>query len=63
MICETDATQDKYSSLVSFLSPSATGQPASDPAPPEQTSKAISLQVRKCLYAHGHVLCSRLCHT
>ncbi|KAI0820986.1 Neutral/alkaline nonlysosomal ceramidase [Irpex lacteus] len=35
---------DKYSSLVSYLSPNSTGQPPSDPAPEDQTSKAISLR-------------------
>lgn len=41
-----EAYINKYSSLVSFLADGATGQPASDPAPVDQTSKAISLQVR-----------------
>ena len=40
-----EAYIDKYSSLVPFLADSATGTPASDPPPPEQVSKAISLQV------------------
>lgn len=40
-----EAYIDKYSSLVSYLAPTATGTPASDPAPPEQTSNAISLQL------------------
>ncbi|KAI0077234.1 Neutral/alkaline nonlysosomal ceramidase [Panus rudis PR-1116 ss-1] len=35
---------DKYSSLVSFLAPNATGSPPSDPAPPDLSGKAISLQ-------------------
>jgi neutral ceramidase len=39
-----EAYIDKYSSLVPFLADSATGTPASDPPPPEQVSKAISLQ-------------------
>ncbi|KJA28727.1 hypothetical protein HYPSUDRAFT_33070 [Hypholoma sublateritium FD-334 SS-4] len=39
-----EAYIDKYSSLVPFLADTATGTPASDPPPPEQTSKAISLQ-------------------
>ncbi|KAF8911673.1 Neutral/alkaline nonlysosomal ceramidase [Gymnopilus junonius] len=39
-----EAYIDKYTSLVSFLADNATGTPASDPPPPEQTSKAISLQ-------------------
>ncbi|KAF9558125.1 ceramidase [Agrocybe pediades] len=39
-----EAYIDKYSSLVPFLADNATGTPASDPPPPEQTSKAISLQ-------------------
>ncbi|KAI0364819.1 Neutral/alkaline nonlysosomal ceramidase [Pilatotrama ljubarskyi] len=48
-----DSYIDKYSSLVSFLSPTATGQPESDPAPPEQTSKAISLQTPVVFDAAG----------
>ncbi|EJD08259.1 Neutral/alkaline nonlysosomal ceramidase [Fomitiporia mediterranea MF3/22] len=39
-----EAYIDKYTSLVPFLSPSASGTPASDAPPAEQTSKAISLQ-------------------
>ncbi|KAH8110485.1 Neutral/alkaline nonlysosomal ceramidase [Phellopilus nigrolimitatus] len=39
-----DAYIDKYTSLVPFLASNATGTPASDAAPAEQTSKAISLQ-------------------
>ncbi|KIK60282.1 hypothetical protein GYMLUDRAFT_43572 [Collybiopsis luxurians FD-317 M1] len=39
-----DAYIDKYSSLVPFIADTVTGTPASDAAPPEQTSKAISLQ-------------------
>ncbi|KAF8959977.1 Neutral/alkaline nonlysosomal ceramidase [Flammula alnicola] len=39
-----EAYIDKYSSLVPFLADNASGTPASDPPPPEQTSKAISLQ-------------------
>ncbi|KAH9485768.1 Neutral ceramidase 2 [Psilocybe cubensis] len=39
-----EAYIDKYSSLVPFLADNSTGTPASDPPPPEQTSKAISLQ-------------------
>ncbi|PIL32954.1 hypothetical protein GSI_05072 [Ganoderma sinense ZZ0214-1] len=39
-----DSYIDKYGSLVSYLADSATGQPPSDPAPVDQTSKAISLQ-------------------
>jgi hypothetical protein len=39
-----EAYIDKYSSLVTYLADNATGTPASDPAPPEQTSYAISLQ-------------------
>ncbi|KAG5653121.1 hypothetical protein H0H81_002188 [Sphagnurus paluster] len=40
-----DAYIDKYSSLVPFLSDSTpSGKPTSDAPPPEQTSKAISLQ-------------------
>ncbi|EIN06637.1 Neutral/alkaline nonlysosomal ceramidase [Punctularia strigosozonata HHB-11173 SS5] len=35
---------DKYSELVTYLSPTVTSSPPSDPAPPEQTSKAISLR-------------------
>jgi hypothetical protein len=40
-----DAYIDKYSSLVPFLADNASGTPASDLAPSEQISKAISLQV------------------
>jgi len=40
-----DAYIDKYSSLVPYLADNATGTPASDAAPAEQTLKAISLQV------------------
>lgn len=40
-----DAYIDKYSSLVSYLADNATGTPVSDSVPPEQISKAISLQV------------------
>ncbi|KAI0705267.1 Neutral/alkaline nonlysosomal ceramidase [Cerioporus squamosus] len=39
-----EAYIDKYTSLVSYLADNATGQPESDPAPPDQTGKAISLQ-------------------
>ncbi|KAJ8515814.1 hypothetical protein ONZ45_g6805 [Pleurotus djamor] len=39
-----DAYIDKYSSLVSFLTESATGVPSSDAAPPDLSSSAISLQ-------------------
>ncbi|PFH50435.1 hypothetical protein AMATHDRAFT_60966 [Amanita thiersii Skay4041] len=39
-----EAYIDKYSSLIPFLSDKPTGTAASDPPPPEQTSKAISLQ-------------------
>ena len=40
-----DAYIDKYGSLVGYLADNATGTvPPSDPAPPEQTSKAISLR-------------------
>ncbi|KAH9888505.1 Neutral/alkaline nonlysosomal ceramidase [Cubamyces lactineus] len=41
-----DSYIDKYSSIVSYLADDATGQPPSDPAPVDQTSKAISLQAR-----------------
>jgi len=40
-----DAYIDKYTSLVPFLADTVTGTPASDAAPAEQTSKAISLQL------------------
>jgi neutral ceramidase len=40
-----EAYIDKYTSLVPFLADTASGTPASDPPPPEQTSKAISLQL------------------
>lgn len=39
-----EAYIDKYGSLVSYLADGATGAPPSDSAPPDQTSKAISLQ-------------------
>ncbi|KAK0446984.1 Neutral/alkaline nonlysosomal ceramidase [Desarmillaria tabescens] len=39
-----EAYIDKYTSLVPFLGQSPSGTPASDAAPAEQTSKAISLQ-------------------
>ncbi|KAI1782263.1 Neutral/alkaline nonlysosomal ceramidase [Ganoderma leucocontextum] len=39
-----DSYIDKYGSLVSYLADNATGQPPSDPAPVDQTGKAISLQ-------------------
>ena len=43
-----DAYIDKYSSLVSYLADNATAGavPSSDPAPPDLTSRAISLRVR-----------------
>jgi hypothetical protein len=40
-----DAYIDKYTSLVPFIADTVTGTPASDAAPPELTSAAISLQV------------------
>ncbi|KAJ3969998.1 Neutral/alkaline nonlysosomal ceramidase [Lentinula raphanica] len=40
-----DAYIDKYTSLVPFIADTVVGTPASDAAPPEQTSKAISLQL------------------
>ncbi|KAG6816655.1 hypothetical protein H0H87_004298 [Tephrocybe sp. NHM501043] len=39
-----EAYIEKYSSLVPYLANNATGTPASDPPPVDQTSKAISLQ-------------------
>ena len=39
-----EAYIDKYSSLVPYLADEVPGTPASDAAPLEQTSKAISLQ-------------------
>ncbi|KAG2015237.1 ceramidase [Coprinopsis cinerea AmutBmut pab1-1] len=39
-----EAYIEKYSSLVPYLSDNTSGTPPSDAAPPEQTSKAISLQ-------------------
>ena len=39
-----EAYIDRYSSLVPYLADEAPEMPASDPAPPEQISKAISLQ-------------------
>jgi neutral ceramidase len=43
-----DAYINKYSSLVSYLADNATAGavPPSDPAPPDLTSRAISLRVR-----------------
>ena len=41
-----DAYIEKYGSLVNYLAPGSTGTPPSDAPPVEQTSKAISLQVR-----------------
>ena len=40
-----DSYIEKYTSLVPFLNPPITDEPASDPAPEDQTTKAISLQV------------------
>ena len=44
-----EAYIDKYSNLVSYLADDATSGavPPSDPAPPDLTSKAISLRVRR----------------
>ncbi|KAF9221073.1 Neutral/alkaline nonlysosomal ceramidase [Gyrodon lividus] len=39
-----EAYIDRYNVLVTYLADNATGTPPSDAAPPEQTSKAISLQ-------------------
>jgi len=39
-----EAYINRYSELVSYLADNATGSPSSNAAPPEQTSKAISLQ-------------------
>ncbi|KAI0060570.1 Neutral/alkaline nonlysosomal ceramidase [Artomyces pyxidatus] len=39
-----DAYINKYSSLVSYLADNATGQPPSDPAPPNLSTEAISLR-------------------
>ncbi|KAJ6566570.1 Neutral/alkaline nonlysosomal ceramidase [Mycena capillaripes] len=39
-----EAYIDKYTSLVPFLADGATGAPPADPPPPEQISKAISMQ-------------------
>ena len=41
-----DAYIEKYGGLVDYLAPGSTGTPPSDVPPAEQTSKAISLQVR-----------------
>jgi neutral ceramidase len=43
-----DAYINKYSSLVSYVADNATdgAVPSSDPAPPDLTSRAISLRVR-----------------
>ena len=47
MLTDTlDAYIDKYESLVPFIADNASGSATSDPAPVDQTSKAISLQVR-----------------
>lgn len=46
-----DAYINKYTSLVPYLSSTASGQPPSDPAPEDQTTKAISLQV--CIRGHA----------
>jgi hypothetical protein len=49
MIVDTlDAYIDKYSDLVSYLADNVTAGavPPSDPAPPDLTSRAISLRVR-----------------
>jgi neutral ceramidase len=40
-----DAYINKYSELVPYLATNATRIPSSNATPPEQTSKAISLQV------------------
>lgn len=40
-----EAYINRYSELVSYIADNATGSPSSNAAPPEQTSKAISLQV------------------
>ena len=45
-----DAYIDKYSSLVSYLADNATGTPTGDAPSPEQTSKALSLQVHLFLF-------------
>lgn len=51
-----DAYIDKYSSLVSYLADNATAGavPPSDPAPPDLTSRAISLRVRPWLFAFSN---------
>jgi neutral ceramidase len=43
-----DAYINRYSNLVSYLADNATAEavPSSDPAPPDLTSRAISLRVR-----------------
>ena len=41
-----EAYIDKYTSLVPYLGDTASGAAPSDPPPKDQTSKAISLQVR-----------------
>jgi neutral ceramidase len=40
-----EAYMDKFTSIIKYLSPSATGSPISDAAPAEQISKALSLRV------------------
>jgi neutral ceramidase len=45
LLATLEAYINRYSELVSYLADNATGSPSSNAAPPEQTSKAISLQV------------------
>ena len=61
MLTDTlDAYINKYSSLVSYLADNATvgAVPPSDPAPPDLTSRAISLRVRPAftLLSHNGIL-------
>jgi len=53
-----DAYINKYSSLVSYLADDVTAGavPLSDPAPPDLTSRAISLRVRLALAFSNRIL-------
>jgi hypothetical protein len=50
VIVTLEAYIDKYTSLVPYIADNASGTPPSDAPPPEQTSKAISLQVRSLMH-------------
>lgn len=53
-----DAYINKYSGLVSYLADNATtgAEPPSDPAPPDLTSRAISLRVRLAFAFSNRIL-------